>query len=104
MIGDEQRILITQAEPGMILAKPVLSTDGATLCGPGIAVSEDLLHKLTLRGIKRITVQGTPVPTPPRIPLEIRLQALERRFSRVTEVPMMQALQRIIANELARTY
>lgn len=99
---EEQRILLTQALPGMVLGRPVVNAEGVALCGTGSELTDLLIHKLTIRGIKRITVQGHPVSARPHEPLEERLRKLHHRFSRVSQVPLMRTLERIIALEISR--
>ncbi|MFM2092826.1 MAG: hypothetical protein RLZZ127_3315, partial [Planctomycetota bacterium] len=64
----KQRILITQAVPGMVLAEPVMLPGRVLLCGRDAELSEPVIHKMMQRGIKRIIVKGHPIPTPPPEP------------------------------------
>ena len=95
-----QRILITQAEPGMVLAKSVSLPGQASLCGPGTALSEELIHRLTIRGIKRVFVQGRPIKTSNDRPLQERLAELQERFARVRGSELMDAVERAIVHEM----
>ncbi|MFW5698416.1 MAG: hypothetical protein ACOCYN_01045 [Planctomycetota bacterium] len=98
----EQRILITQARPDMVLARPVSDPDGVRLCGAGTTLNAYLIRKLTLRGIKRIHVRGTPVPVRSAIPFAHRVEALHARFERVRYLPLMGMLERAIELEMGR--
>lgn len=100
--ADEQRILITQATPGMALSQPVMSKEGVALCGPGTVLTEPLLQRLVVRGIKRIHVQGHPVATRSQQPVETRIRELRQRFSRVADIPLMGLLERAIEQEMLR--
>lgn len=101
MSDDMQRILITQAEPGMVLAKSVSLPGQANLCGPGTPLTEALIHRLTIRGIKRIFVQGHPIPGRGDLPVEERLEQLKERFDRVRGNPVMDAVERSLAHEMS---
>ncbi len=96
----EQRILITQAAPGMVLSRPVSLANGARLCGVGTQLSDDLIQRLTIRGIKRIFVRGQPVPSRSAQPFEQRLAALRQRFSRVRQRHLMAQLERAIEKQM----
>ena len=100
--NQEQRILITQAGSGMILSRPVVLPNGITLCGPGTELSDSLIQRLTLRGIKRIHVRGHPLPARSHTPMQQRLRELHRRFNRVHHIPLMAMLERAIENEMKR--
>ena len=102
MTETEQKILITQAQPGMILARPVLTPKRVVLCGAGTRMSDHLIQQLTLRGIKRVHVQGTPVPGRSQKPLDEQIRDLRHRVSRVTDIPFMGRIERAIEAELVR--
>lgn len=98
----EQRILVTQAAPGMTLARPVLLPDRMVLVGEGAPVTELLIGQLISRGIKRIVVRGTPLAGPGKQEWEARVAALDERFSRVQANPFMRAMRDVVARVLAR--
>jgi hypothetical protein len=100
--ADQQRILITQATAGMVLARPVMSKEGVALCGPGTVLTEPLIQRLVVRGLKRIHVEGHPVATRSQLPVEQRIRELRHRFSRVADVPLMALLERAIEQEMLR--
>lgn len=102
MNDDEQRILITQATPGMVLSQSVRSQGGVVLCGPGSALTEALIQRLTMRGVKRIFVQGRPLPSRSQAPLDQRIGDLRRRFSKVGHVPLMAIVERAIEAEVVK--
>lgn len=98
----EQRILITQATPGMVLSRPIALPNRTVLCGAGVSLSAPVIQRLTLRGIKRIYVRGQPLPTRSQEPLDVRLKALRWRFSRVRLLPLMSVIERAIEREMER--
>ena len=98
----KQRILITQALPGMVLAEPVMLPGRILLCGRDAELSEPLIHKMMQRGIKRIIVKGHPIPTPPPESWTVIQERLARRFSRVAHNPFMVALGQSAGRIMAR--
>lgn len=98
----EQRILVTQAAPGMFLARPVQLPDRMILVGEGAQVTEQLIGQLISRGIKRIVVRGKPIAGPGKQDWEARVALLDERFSRVRVNPFMGALRDVVARVLAR--
>lgn len=99
---DEQRILITQAAPGMILARHVVLPSKVSLCSRGTVLSEVLITRLMARGIKRIYVQGHPLPRPSQDAYLESIQKLHERFSRVRHVPLMVTLHAIVERVMAK--
>lgn len=97
----EQRILVTQAAPGMVLARPVLLPDRMVLVGEGAPVTELLIGQLISRGIKRIVVRGQPIPGPGKQDWATRVAALDERFARVRAEPFMCAVRDVVARVLA---
>jgi hypothetical protein len=61
---DDQRILLTQSKPGMVLSRAVVSPSHITLCSGGTELTLDLIDRLSSRGVKRLWVAGHPVPPP----------------------------------------
>ncbi|TVR16183.1 MAG: hypothetical protein EA401_01750 [Planctomycetota bacterium] len=96
----QQRILLTQAEAGMVLAEPVESLKKAVLCMPGTTLRDDLIHRLMLLGIKRVVVRGNPSNSRPALSVEQREAQLEQRFSRVANRPLMKKLRDAIRPHL----
>jgi hypothetical protein len=79
---DDQRILLTQARPGMVLSRPVVSAARITLCAAGTELTLDLIDRLANRGVKRLWVAGHPLPPPRPEDFLAFLDNLRRRFSR----------------------
>ena len=99
---DEQRILITQAAPGMILSRPVVLPNKVALCARGTPLSEVLITRLMARGIKRVHVQGHPLPGPSQDAYLDSIKKLHDRFSRVRHVPMMVSLQYLVERAMVK--
>ena len=98
---DEQRILITQAQPGMVLARPVTLPNKISLCGTGTELTDDLIQRFMLRGIKRLFVQGAALRSSANQPLAIRLENLHQRFSRVQDNSMMRYIEHCIEEAMS---
>jgi hypothetical protein len=99
---DEQRILLTQAAPGMVLSRTVALPNKVPLCARGTALTEVIISRLMSRGIKRVYVQGHPLPTPSREAYIEVMTKLAERFSRVRHEPIMVNLQKLVERALTR--
>ncbi|MFW5830259.1 MAG: hypothetical protein ACOCXA_08355, partial [Planctomycetota bacterium] len=75
-----QRILITQAQPGMVLAERVTDNQHVALCGAGTRLTEELVHRLLMRGILQVTVLGRHLCGRHGDSQAYRLQQLDERF------------------------
>lgn len=82
-----QKILTTQATEGMVLAREIELPDGRVLCGKGTILTASLVLRLQQMEIASITVEGHPVAVAGELTLAEELQAIEARFSRVTDTP-----------------
>ena len=99
---DEQRILITQAAAGMVLSRPVALQTKVMLCARGAELNDATITRLMARGIKRIWVQGHPLPGPVPEDYAGVIRRLQERFSRVQHVPLMIGIQRVVERVLIR--
>lgn len=98
----EQRILVTQASPGMVLARAVTLPDKMVLLGSGATLTDGSIGQLMTRGIKRIVVRGHPIPGPAKATWDERVRQLDERFERVRPIPFMSALREIVIQVMAR--
>jgi len=99
---DEQRILVTQAEPGMILAKNVTTPSRVVLCAAGMELNSTVINHLLARGIKRIHVKGHPLPAYGEDEFEVMMRKLRVRFSRVRHFAYMAGVEQAVENALVR--
>jgi hypothetical protein len=102
MARSEQRILVTQAAAGMVLARPVTTPSQVVLLGEGATLTDALIAQLLQRGIKRIAVRGSPIAARSQAEWTEQLRLLSERFSRTHHDPFMRALQDVVARVLAR--
>ena len=57
-----QKISLSQAKAGMVLASDVLTADGKALASAGSPVDDAMLRRLDLAGVTKFVVRGKPVP------------------------------------------
>ncbi|MDR0239793.1 MAG: hypothetical protein LBI88_06135 [Deltaproteobacteria bacterium] len=57
-----QKISLDQASAGMVLAIDVMTPDGRVLASEGTPLDDAMLRRLALAGVKKLVVQGKPVP------------------------------------------
>ena len=57
-----QKILLSQAKAGMILADDVMTVNGKVLASAGSPLDDASLHRLELAGVAKLVVTGKPVP------------------------------------------
>lgn len=99
---EEQRILLTQAAPGMVLSRPVQLPNKMVLCPRGTDLNDPLITKLMGLGIKRVWVRGQPLPILGHEGFAQRLARLRLGFSRVRHVPLMAALEQAVEKQIVR--
>lgn len=87
-----QRIPLSLARPGMVLAKPVLRENGLVLVAENSSLSESLLERLERMEIGMVTVQGHPVDLGDsgENPYSMRLKRLDHLFRRHGQDAWMQ--------------
>ncbi|OAG27608.1 hypothetical protein [Thermodesulfatator autotrophicus] len=96
----KQKIPLSYAQPGMILAEEVSDDKGRVLCGPETELTQSLIEKFSSMGIKFVMVKGHPVDLPWEKPLEEELKEIEERFSKVKSDERLMALKRLIVDYL----
>jgi len=101
-----QNIPFSLAAPGMVVAKEIKTSEdpsSMTLCGKGVKLTASLIDRLRQMGIKSVTVEGHPVKMEGENSLEEMLAALDRRFSRVTDDPLMMKIREIYRRQIVRS-
>jgi hypothetical protein len=98
----EQRILLSQAQPGWKTTRMVETIDRVRLCPSGTELNDFIIKRLAERGIKRIYVEGHPLPGPSVEEWDMVVKRLRLRFSRGRAVPFLAALEKIVESALAR--
>lgn len=101
-----QRIPISLAAAGMVVARPISNTDdpkGLPVCGKGVELTESLIQRLRDRGVQALTVEGHPVAVEGEASLEELLAALDRRFRRVDADPLMKQVKELFRQQTIRS-
>ncbi len=99
---EEQRILLSQAEAGMVLSRAIHLPNRTALCPRGVPLSDGLITKLMNLGIKRIWVRGQPMPVLELDGFAQRISRLRLGFSRVRHIPLMAAVEQAIERQIVR--
>jgi len=95
-----QRIPISKAAPGMVLAKPVTRENGVVLMGEGTELNSMLIEKLGDLDIKKIAVKGRPLETGDEKTVEQLMGELDERFSSVAEDKLCNRIKEIIQKDI----
>jgi hypothetical protein len=101
--GVMQNIPISLAAAGMVIAREIKVAGDATgrvLCGKGVRLTDSLISRLRQLGIESVVVEGHPVKMEGEVTLEQMLEALDRRFSRLTNDPLMMKVKKIYRKRL----
>jgi hypothetical protein len=94
-----QRIPLNSAEPGMVLAEPLLYKNGMTLAGAGFELTGAAIERFRLAGIAVVVVEGDGAGR--YVELEHIASKLTLLFRRQTENPFMMGLQGILVKHYA---
>jgi hypothetical protein len=100
-----QTIPLKLALPGMVLAREIKNPenpDGPPLCGKGLALTGTLIERLAQKGVPALTVEGHPVVVEGEQTLDEMLVALDRRFRRVEDDPLMMQLKELYRQQTIR--
>jgi hypothetical protein len=101
-----QKIPISLAATGMVLAKEIKSSDdpaSMTICGKGIKLTESLIDRLRQMGIQSLTVEGHPIAIDGEASLDEMLAALDKRFRRVANDPLMMKVKELYRKHILRS-
>lgn len=101
-----QNIPIKLAAPGMVLAKEIKNPDESSsmpVCGQGVKLTASLIDRLQNMGIQAVIVEGHPVKLEGEATLEEMLQALDMRFSRVQDDPLMLKVKELYRKQILRS-
>lgn len=90
----------------MVIAKDIKNSDdpsSMTICGKGVILTEPLIDRLQQKGVQSITVEGHPVHEEGEATLEQMLAALDVRFSRVADDPLMMKIKAVYRDLIIRS-
>ncbi len=100
-----QKIPIALAKPGMILGQDIKSSEdpaAMTICGKGVPLTESLIERLRDKDIQTLTVEGHPVKLEGESSIEEMIGALDKRFSRVGDDPLMMKIKEMYRKQILR--
>ena len=97
-----QKIPVSKATEGMVLAKAVTRDSGLVLMGEGTALTDTLLQKLHDLEIKNIFVKGKPLGSGDEKTLEQLYAELEERFSTVAENKLCSQIKAAVKKDITR--
>ncbi|SDO06127.1 hypothetical protein SAMN04488516_11824 [Desulfonauticus submarinus] len=96
-----QKIPINLAQAGMVLEKPVTLETGQVLLAAGATLNENIIRIIESKGIKYITVKGTPldldgIASSPSYTK--RIERLDYLFRYYKDDQFMQKIKKLIQN------
>lgn len=94
-----QKIPLTLAKPGMILAKPVTRPDGIAVAAAGSELSQGILDRFDTMGVSHVVVEGEPVNldgAPGGTSYDKRLERLDFLFRKYPEDKWMGQIRRLL--------
>lgn len=94
-----QKIPLTLAKPGMILAKPVTRPDGIAVAAAGSELSQNILDRFDSMGVSHVVVEGEPIRldgSPGGTSYDKRLERLEFLFRRYPDDQWMGKIRRLL--------
>lgn len=98
-----QRIALTKATPGMVLAQSVRRQDGLVLVGEGLALTDAVIDRIRQAGVATVWVEGTPLGPDGGIgDLRTIAGRLPFLFRRQKANVFMMTLYSVISRHLAR--
>lgn len=95
------KIPVAKLEPGMILAKPIMSKNGMVMLGEGTELSEKWVERIQEMEIASVFIDGPPVQA---ISKEEALENLEKRFALVEDKPFMNLIKKLVKEHIEGLY
>lgn len=90
-----KKLSITETEPGMVVARPVATSNGMVMVQPGAVLTAEIVSRLSNLGVDVIWVEGTSADAKP---LEAQLAELDHRFAGHEGDPLMMELKDVVAS------
>ena len=98
-----QRIALTKASPGMVLAQAVSRPDGPVLVGEGQSLTESLIDRIRQAGIGTVWVEGNPLGGDSGVGnIRAITESLPFVFRRQKNNVFMMTLRNVFARHFAR--
>lgn len=96
-----KKIAIESATAGTRLARPVTNDSGITLFAEGTILDERSIERIKDLRVDYIYVEGA---SSPRRPVEEELAELEKRFSKVIDIPYMTTIKTAVKEYISSLY
>jgi ubiquinone biosynthesis protein UbiJ len=101
-----QNIPLTMVKSGMVVAKEITASDdpaSMTICGKGVKLTDSLINRLEQMGIQSVNVEGHPVKMEGDSSVEEMLAALDHRFRRAGDDPLMMMIKDVYKEQIRRS-
>lgn len=95
------KIPVAKLEPGMILAKSIMTPNGMVMLGEGTELNEKWIERIQDMEIASIFIDGPPIQT---IPVEEAMANLDARFALVVDKPFMNSIKKIVKEHIEGLY
>ena len=97
------RILLSKAQPGQVLTRPVTTSAGVVMVQAGSALTPALIERLTNFGVDTVVVGDDAAQAAGDTrPMEERVREVEARFLGHDQDDWMMTLKQIVIAQLAR--
>jgi len=95
------KIPVAKLEPGMILAKPIMTPNGMVMLGEGTELNGKWIERIQDMEIASIFVDGPPIQT---MSEEEAIANLDARFALVADKPFMGSIKKIVKEHIEGLY
>lgn len=95
------KIPVAKLQPGMILAKPIMTPNGMVMLGEGTELNEKWIDRIQDMEIASIFIEGPPLQA---IPEEEAMANLNARFALVADKPLMNVIKKIVKEHIEGLY
>jgi hypothetical protein len=95
------KIPVSNLEPGMKLAKPIVAKNGMVMLGEGTELTATWIERIQDMDITSVFIDGPPVQT---ISKEDALAALDERFALVFDKPYMNIIKKYVKEHIEGLY
>lgn len=95
------KIPVSNLEPGMKLAKPVMAKNGMVMLGEGTELTATWIERVQDMGITSIFVEGPAIQT---ISREEALENLDARFCRAEGKAYMNVIKKVVREHIEGLY
>jgi hypothetical protein len=96
------RILLSKAQPGQVLSRPVTTSAGVVLVQAGAELTPAILERLANFGVDTVVVHDAAAAAADDRPVAERVREIEARFAGHEQDDWMMTLKQIVVAQLAR--